>query len=742
MTGEVHLNDLCLGGCKPTPLASYLKALGILHLVAEQADPNAKGWWRAERFWIRTKLTLEQLIAFFLDEYAPSPIIAPWNGGSGFYKKDNQTGIKAIEEAQAQRFQALKSAIEFGRQFVRETGNKERPKDEEKQAFIAEIRATAPDKLTEWIDAAVAVTTEKLAFPPLLGTGGNDGRLDFTNNFFQRLSELIDCASGRSTESSSLRSSLFGDPATSAQDSPIGQFAPADAGGANSTSGFDRGGALNPWDFIFMMEGALLIAGGVVRRFESQDRSAASFPFTVRATAAGAGAASQAEESESRGEFWAPLWSAPSGFAEIQQMFREGRIAQGARSLRDGMDAALAIASVGADKRINAFQRYGFEKRQGKAFLATPLGRRTVVRTPRAELTTDLDSDRWFEKVRRAGRDSNAPARLASAVRTLEDSLFALAGGGDARQAAQDIIVAVGRLSRICATNNKLREELRPPPLLRRDWIGACGDEAEVRLASALAGLRLHHGADNEEEKVAQSADDYPFRAHIAPIADAKQNRRPAWTESGSSPDMVWTEGRLVDSMVAIALRRTVEADRQRAGGAMFSGSFGRLARLGDVAAFLAGEVDERRIADLALGFAWIGPNRRPNHSTADQDRPPPFAYAALKPFFAPPANKPKSEALKQRSTRARVEFPSSVVHLLATGRLKDALDTAIRRARADNLPTPFKGAHVAGVDPRRLLAALMFPISEPALIACQDRAFPSDDADNNHDERTYDDAA
>lgn len=39
-----------LDGCAPVPLAHYLKALGILRLVAEQLDPAARGWWEGERF--------------------------------------------------------------------------------------------------------------------------------------------------------------------------------------------------------------------------------------------------------------------------------------------------------------------------------------------------------------------------------------------------------------------------------------------------------------------------------------------------------------------------------------------------------------------------------------------------------------------------------------------------------------------------------------------------------------------
>ena len=45
MTLHLHY----LKGCSPTPLANYHKALGILRLVAEQADPTARGWWPVRR---------------------------------------------------------------------------------------------------------------------------------------------------------------------------------------------------------------------------------------------------------------------------------------------------------------------------------------------------------------------------------------------------------------------------------------------------------------------------------------------------------------------------------------------------------------------------------------------------------------------------------------------------------------------------------------------------------------------
>ena len=51
-----------LDGCAPTPLAHYLKALGVLRLVAEQLDPQARGWWEGERFVLASVVEEEQLI--------------------------------------------------------------------------------------------------------------------------------------------------------------------------------------------------------------------------------------------------------------------------------------------------------------------------------------------------------------------------------------------------------------------------------------------------------------------------------------------------------------------------------------------------------------------------------------------------------------------------------------------------------------------------------------------------------
>src|SRR5262245_36046029 len=102
--------ELRLDGCNPQPLMSYLKALGVLRLVAEQADNCACGAWRDGAFVLESKFNPNGLVRFFLDQYRPTPIIAPWAGGSGFFGSDNREAIDAIAKCknpQVEGFAAL-----------------------------------------------------------------------------------------------------------------------------------------------------------------------------------------------------------------------------------------------------------------------------------------------------------------------------------------------------------------------------------------------------------------------------------------------------------------------------------------------------------------------------------------------------------------------------------------------------------------------------------------------------------
>ena len=98
-----------LNGCAPTPLANYLKALGVLRVIAEQLDPGTRGYWEGERFVLASNKSEPELLTFFLEQYAPTPLVAPWNKGSGFFAGDPVVG--PIEASTARGRHVQGSAI-------------------------------------------------------------------------------------------------------------------------------------------------------------------------------------------------------------------------------------------------------------------------------------------------------------------------------------------------------------------------------------------------------------------------------------------------------------------------------------------------------------------------------------------------------------------------------------------------------------------------------------------------------
>ncbi|HSH27329.1 MAG TPA: type I-U CRISPR-associated protein Csx17, partial [Wenzhouxiangella sp.] len=362
-------NQIALDGCNPLPLSAYLKALGVLRLVAEQIDEEARGFWREDRFILITRLSASELRNFLLRRYRPTPVLAPWNGGSGFYPKDNQAGIQPIEDGAAVRLDRMRNSIDVIRKTLTAMRLDKRPDKDDKTALINALRNELPDPALAWLDAAILLSGENPKYPPLLGTGGNDGRLDFTNNFMQRLVDVIDPDSGEpmAIAGSWLDGALFGHAIPQLTSAAIGQFAPGNAGGPNSAAGFEGGALINPWDFILMIEGALMFAATATRRLESARPGTLSYPFTVRATGAGSGASALADEADSRAEVWLPLWSVPCTLPELRTLFSEGRATLGRQPARDGLDFVRAISKLGVDRGLEGFQRYTFVMRSGKA---------------------------------------------------------------------------------------------------------------------------------------------------------------------------------------------------------------------------------------------------------------------------------------------------------------------------------------------------------------------------------------
>ena len=487
---------LALDGCAPKPLANYLKALGVLRLVqspssnatGRAADPNARGSWNNETFLIDTRLDRDSIERFFLEDYAPSPIIAPWNGGSGFYPGDNIGGLGPLVRSDvAPRFCSISTCIRKSQALIEHQGRTKRPEPAEKASFVAALRACLNDHALEWLDAAFALSGSRITFPQLLGTGGNDGRLDFTNNFMQRLvaegrhSGLFDARTGRAALDTGhlLRASLFGDESSDLREEVMGQYSPG-AAGPNGGTGFSGRSTSNPWDFILALEGAIMFAGSATRRHQGSAEHGASFPFTVRMTGSGSGVVKGTDEENARAEFWAPLWKRPASCAELLGLLREGRAILNGKTARDGLEFARAAVSLGTNRGLDAFERYAFVMRSGKAYLATSLGRRQVeTHEPSpVELIADLDQGGWLGRIRSAARSKEAPTRARESLQQLEDSLFALTEAHLSPRAVQNVLGAIGDLVTWIQTNPEARSKISPPPRLSKAWVQQADDNS------------------------------------------------------------------------------------------------------------------------------------------------------------------------------------------------------------------------------------------------------------------------
>lgn len=701
------MNRLLLSGCGSTPLASYLTALGVLRLVAMQKDPAARGRWVGHRLELATSLDEDALVRFFVEEYSPTPILGPWNGGSGFYPKDNRVAVDAIVDSPAPRLAAYRQALERARVVLSALGIDEKVGKEGKAQLLEACRATLPDSALEWLDAVFVLTEGGPKFPPLLGTGGNDGRLDFTNNFMQRLLELLDPATGtpRLRSAERIRALLFGLPYDGATSGPIGQFSPLAAGGANSGAGFDGDSAINPWGFVLMLEGATLFAAASVRRLEDHGDPLLSAPFTVRPVGAGYASAATDEESATRAEIWLPLWDGEASLAEVRAVLGEGRAMVGGRAAGSGLDFARAVAALGVDRGVSEFERYGFHVRNGLSYFATPLGRFEVGYRPRTRLVDELDER--LQQIRQEARRDLAPASATRAVQQIETAIMGLCRHGR-RDDLLEVLLALGRFERVLSTSRKWADERRivPLPLLSAEWIDEVDDgTVEFRIAKALAWSAS--ALDPEPASHAGRRRTWlPLRAQMEAVTLWPGTKFVNWADDDL--DVTWRSGDLVSSMLEVLRRRLVRA--VQGGASSYAVSAPQTSSLQDLDAFLSGEVDDGRIDDLLWGLVLVdgrqgGADRPWSAPAADSPtetrRMPSALHVLLRLCFA---------GYPVRETS--VPIVAEIIRRAMTGDGGEATVLAVRRLRASGLVPIVQEIPAQGDAVRRAAAALLLPVS------------------------------
>jgi len=652
---------LVLPGIRSSTLLGYLKGLGVLSVLSCQDDPHTRGAWSREGFVLYADHDRDSLERFFLERWEPAPVVSPWNGGSGFFPKDNTEGLDAIEASGDPRLARFNDAIRIARSVLRDLGLTAKPEPKlEKPRLLRALRAALPDDAVEWLDAAVVMVEGELRFPPVLGSGGNDGRYDIANNYAQSVAYVVGLREwpGRVP---CLRAALAGTPA------PLRAMSLAhltrDASPVNSPSG-ESDALGNPWDLVLAVTGSMVFAAGATRRLGAGRGAAA--PFTMRPTGAGYGSAVSGEKG--RDELWMPTWDRPASLVEVRALLREGRVQLGRRDAVTALDAARAAGALGVARGLTGFERFAILERAGQSNLTVPAGRVEVRPNPAVEALATLDP--WLGRmVRRAGGD--LPAGQRAAIRALEQAAFALASEGTAARAAR-LLAAVGAVEVACAVGQV--EGISPVRAKAGPWLELLCDGADVetRLAIAFASL-----ADP----------DAPAQALRAPLVGA--HARYAVDDHATA-----REAPIVTQLASIHERRALAG--------VPTPPFGLPARLSDLERLVRGHLDERRMASLLRGLVvldWRGV-RAPKGQAGVQCVDPVLAHLVLA------FHDPRREHELRLTPRA--DWPAR----LRANRVRDVVAEVHLRLRLGGL-TPIAAASdlvvpAATASGERLAAALL----------------------------------
>lgn len=706
MTLEFHV----LNGCSPAPLANYLKALGILRLVGEQADTQARGWWDGERFCLMTKLSKGELEAFFLERYEPTPIFNPWGGRSGYYagspEKTARNALAVIEESTSDRLSNFRAAICLIRTAIQEGGGDKPDSEASKTTMISRIRLRLRGAGSDWLDTVLADLGSSYRGPAILGTGGNEGSGSYTAAF---LAAVVECVV-RKTWNSAIASSLWSDG--SDRDSWDGSFQPPTKDGvkkpkkeavAGPFRQFLPGGDGSPWDLLLAFEGAIVIQSGVARRSNTDQHRFMTSPFYFAPLGMGAGSSSEMDEyvlnkgrkNPGRGEQWFPLWSTPSTFAEIQRLFREGRCSAGRRAAKNPLDAARAICGLGASRGISSFLRYGYLQRDNLAtHFAVPLGRIQVRENSTARLVDDLSG--WLDRVHRLARKKNAPARLGLAHRRLADAVFAALTHDYTPDRWQAILLAAADIEALQATGTAI--DAGPIPSLRPEWGAAVDDgSAEVRLALALGSGAA--GYTQEGRPID------PIRSHWLPLERGARRFKTAEKRLVNDPRVVAAGRDPIRDLSALVERRLIESVMKGQRRSKLVAAAGCGARLEDIARLLNGSLDLDKLIGLARAFMairWDQWSRDHWLSSQQSAEVPEECWLAVRLACLPwPLTRDKD-----------IPADSRVVRLLSGAEGSRAIEIARARLRSVGIRPPMQAGVTGPASARLWAAALAFPIT------------------------------
>lgn len=763
-TIESATAELYLPGVATTSLAGYLKGLGLLRVVALQHDPGVRAWWDDRgRFHVCTALDEEGLEELLCSDYRPSPVVSPWNKDGGFDAVGGVTkgNLAAIVASTDPRLESYRAAIAAASQIRAQNPEPDGSAAEKKRAkaqFVVALRSDLPEAALAWLDVCWAIRSgshgAEIVPAPLAGSGGTDGRLDFSSAYAQAVRAILDPGrQGRGRHSSTSRTLLHhalmggGGTAVLATNLTPGLYDPAALGGPNASSGDDVSTLTNPWDVVLMMEGMLVWGGSAVRHLRAQSRGRAAFPFTFSPSAGGGGVS--IPDTKDSAETWTPIWSQPARFTEIQQLFREGRSEWRGKTATGAADVARAVRSLGVQRGIAAFDRYGVQVRNGRSRLAVPLGQFPVADRPDHHVLALSELDTWLSTLDRAlGGKATWTAGVREARKRVDDHLLAYCADGHPAR-LRDLLWALLDIERALARHADSFEkstEVVPSPLpyLNPMLLSAFDPSPALGLAMAWASQRGPSFArpSASPQRARGPSSRSSSRNWVEPLSGAWG--RPTW--DGASLGGTMQNASEHPDLAAFVLERVLwrvqsdpsEVDQEAKRSPLWASR--PLHRLDALMPLVTSDVTYRafrRLMPLAALFDYARPERTPDVVLDHSERAHPLlvVFKAVTQGGTLPLVLPRNGPPPPGSAETRVPVEPQVVRLLLSGdpgQIRQAARTAVQRIFASGIAIPPALGHaewsLSPTQSRRIASALAVPVHPWALRRALADLWPTDD--------------
>jgi CRISPR-associated protein Csx17 len=553
---------LNLRGCTPEPLGNYLKGLGVFRLIAEQADPQARAWWKDGVLALHTKWSRKELSNFFLRGiggenapiYRPTPIFAPWGGRPGFYTDGNEKAKARLESLRRLnppgRFAIAQHVVKVTDEVLANHGwsnTSKKKRADLKESIIAAMRNAWSESGIDWFDACLAIE-EDARFGFLYGTGGNEGSADITNNFWELIEETIGFPNPRQDSSELLAATVFGASRVGGTSRTAGQHFPLAAGSPNCGQVFFSSASTNPWDVVLMMEGAVLFSGAITKRLSQLGKGKAAFPFMVDHLVANEPSTSLKDEAKQdaqvircRAEFWMPLWSSPTSLPAIRALLAEGRLQRASgQHTEHTLHAMEAIKSLGVSRGVDTFHRVALFERRGKGYyLSSSLGFHPAARSSAPFGAELAQLDEFCDQVYRKLREGpGVPDRVMRERQRFHVALATLFGCDEhgttpLADALLEVVVGAVRIEREVALLKDRGKLLTPCPPLAWKVQRVDARTTDYQIARAIAGISSW-GETSSEGRPVPAVE--AIRANLLPV----QRRGRTWSWDDTSRSVVW----------------------------------------------------------------------------------------------------------------------------------------------------------------------------------------------------------